>query len=64
MTEKKSWTVILEEDPDTGDLMMPLPVDALSQLGWDFGDTLVWEDLKDGSWSLKKKQDDSGTDAV
>jgi hypothetical protein len=63
MTEKKHWTITLEEDPVTGDLIMPLPTEALNQLGWDFGDTLVWEDLQNGSWSLKKK-DDNGSDSV
>lgn len=29
------WTVILEQDPETGELIMPIPTDALSQLGWD-----------------------------
>ena len=50
------WTIKLEEDPEhPGDLMMPLPPELLNQMGWDFGDTLVWEDLKDGTFSLKKK---------
>jgi len=35
-----SWTVTLEEDPETGELIMPLPPDLLNQVGWDFGDTL------------------------
>ena len=55
------WTIKLEEDPATGDLIMPLPTDLLSQMGWDFGDTLIWEDMQNGSWSLRKK--DAGTDA-
>ena len=53
------WTIKLEEDPETGDLIMPLPTDLLNQVGWDFGDTLIWEDLHNGSWSLRKA--DSGT---
>lgn len=48
------WTVILEEDPETKDLIMPIPPDLLNQMGWDFGDTLIWEDLKNGSIALKK----------
>lgn len=53
----KSWTVTLVEDPETGELVMPLPPDALSQVGWDFGDTLIWSDNDDGSWSLTKKEE-------
>lgn len=51
------WTVTLEQDPETGELVMPIPTDALNQLGWDFGDTLIWEDLHDGRWSLRRKTD-------
>ena len=54
-----NWTVKLETDPETGELIMPLTPDMLRQVGWDIGDTLIWEDLHDGRWSLKKK--DAGT---
>lgn len=53
---QQSWTVYIEEDPVTGDLMLPFPPDLLSQMGWDFGDTIEWEDHKDGSFSLTKKE--------
>lgn len=55
------WTVKLETDPETGDLIMPLTPDMLSQMGWDIGDTLLWEEMGNGSWSLRKQ--DSGTNA-
>ena len=58
------WTIKLEEDPETGDLIMPLPTDLLNQVGWDFGDTLIWEDLHNGSWSLRKKEDGTAGDAT
>ena len=51
-----NWTITLEEDPETGDLIMPFPPDMLSQVGWDFGDTLIWEDMGNGSWTLTKKE--------
>ena len=56
MTEQKHWTITLEEDPATGELIMPFPPDMLAQVGWDFGDTLIWEDMQNGSWTLKKKE--------
>jgi hypothetical protein len=62
MTDR--WVVKLEEDPATGDLIMPLPTDLLNQVGWDFGDTLIWEDMQDGRWSLKKKDDGTIGDAT
>jgi hypothetical protein len=49
------WTITLEEDPETGDLIMPFSPDMLAQVGWDFGDTLIWEDMGNGSWTLTKK---------
>jgi|NOAtaT_7_FD_contig_31_7289173_length_297_multi_5_in_0_out_0_1 hypothetical protein len=58
-----NWTIKLEEDPKTGDLIMPLPPDLLNQVGWDFGDTLIWEDMQNGSWSLRKKDDGTPTDS-
>jgi hypothetical protein len=56
MTEQR-YTVTLEEDPETGDLIMPIPPALLSQMGWDFGDTLIWDDQKDGTFTLRKKTD-------
>jgi|TARA_B110000259_G_C13858970_1_gene340019 hypothetical protein len=53
------WTVKLEEDPETGELVLPFPPDLLSQMGWDFGDTLIWDDNSDGTFSIKKKVDNT-----
>jgi hypothetical protein len=53
--EQKHWTVTLEEDPKTGDLILPFTPDMLAHVGWKEGDTLEWIDRKDGSWELKKK---------
>ncbi len=55
---KHSWTVILEEDPDTKDLILPLPEEFLKLQGWIEGDTLEWIDNKDGSWSIQKVKSD------
>jgi len=48
------WTVTVEEDPETGELILPLPVDMLVMQGWFDGDTLEWHDNEDGTWSLSK----------
>lgn len=48
----------LIEDPETGDLILPLTSDILNQVGWDTGDTLIWEELPSGSFSLRKKEED------
>jgi FkbM family methyltransferase len=53
---ENKWTVTLEEDPETGDLILPLPQDILDLQGWVEGDTLNWVDNKDGSWSIQKNK--------
>jgi len=50
-----SWTLTVEEDPETGDAILQFPPDLLEVAGWKEGDTLEWIDRGDGSWSLKKK---------
>jgi hypothetical protein len=50
----KTWTINLEEDPETGDLILPLNDDILEGTGWKTGDTIDWIDNKDGSWTMKK----------
>ncbi len=52
----KSYTVTLEEDPESGDLILPFPEDMLKEVGWKEGDTLDWKDNKDGTFSITKKE--------
>lgn len=54
--ENKTWSVYLETDPKTGDLILPLSDEMTAGLGWEVGDTLQWIDNKDGSWTIKKKR--------
>lgn len=52
-----TYTVTLDADPDhPGELVMPFPPELLNQMGWDFGDTLIWHDNNDGSFTLSKKE--------
>jgi hypothetical protein len=56
----KKYTITLEEDPETGDVVLPFPPEVLEELGWVEGDTLLWNVLEEnGSWSatLTKKKD-------
>lgn len=48
--------VTIEEDPETGELFLPLPEEILNILGVKIGDTLVWEIEEDGTTSIKKKE--------
>ena len=59
----KSWTITLQDDPETGDLIMPLSDEILESAGWSEGDTLEWIDNENGTWSLRKL-DATSTDTV
>jgi hypothetical protein len=56
--QNTKWTITLEEDPETGELILPFPEDFLDQVGWKEGDTLLWEDAGNGSWTLTKAKND------
>lgn len=50
-------TLQIVEDPQTGDLLLDLTEEVCNELGWTVGDTLVWEAQDNGSWTLRKKDD-------
>lgn len=54
MSEKVNFEVITHEDPETGDIILPLPPELLENLGWKEGDTLEWKETTDGTWLLSK----------
>ena len=51
--------VQLEQDAVTGELILPIPADLLSQMGWVEGTELFWIDNENGSYSLKEKKNES-----
>lgn len=54
----KTWIINLEEDPETGDLVMPLPQELLDIQGWTPGDVLEWDiEADSNSFTLKKKDE-------
>ena len=57
-TKDTRWIVELEEDPNTGELVMPIPLGLLAELGWQIGDTLEWNAGKDNaSFKLTRKNE-------
>jgi len=59
MSEYKSWVITLEEaDDGSGDLVLPFTDEILESVGWKTGDVIEWVDNKDGTWTLRKKEDD------
>jgi hypothetical protein len=53
-SEIEKMTLEVKEDPKTGDYYLAFPQDLLDRLGWQEGDTIVWTQLDDQSWSLNK----------
>ena len=51
------WTITLEEDPDTKELVLPFTDEILETVGWKSGDTIVWKNNNNGTWTLTKKID-------
>ena len=51
-----SYLVTLEEDSETGDLILPLPEKLMEETGWKTGDTLDWKDNGNGTFSMTKQK--------
>lgn len=49
----KKYSVILEEG-ENGELLLPIPEQLLKEMNWKEGDTLKFNDNKDGSFDLSK----------
>lgn len=60
MNEETTLTmhVVIEEDPETGELMLPIPIDILNQMGWDIDDELEFEDMMNGTFLMRKTETD------
>lgn len=59
MTNKSpefQFEVILAEDPDTGDLILPIPPELMSQMGWKEGDNLDFNQDDKGRWIISKAE--------
>jgi bifunctional DNA-binding transcriptional regulator/antitoxin component of YhaV-PrlF toxin-antitoxin module len=54
MADGKSYTIVLDYDNETGDVIMPLPDELMKEAGWNLGDDLEWIDNENGTYTLKK----------
>lgn len=54
----KSWIIEVQENGKTKELFIEFPQVCLDQVGWDEGDTLIWEELPNGNWSIRKKEEE------
>ena len=54
---ESSWKLDITEDPESGELILPLPADLLERAGWALSDTLVWHlDEVTQQCTITKKQ--------
>ena len=42
-----------------GELILQLDDELCKEMGWKVGDDLLWEQLDNGSWSLRKNENSS-----
>jgi hypothetical protein len=48
------YEVITQEDPDNGDLLLPIPQTLLDALGWKPGDSIDFTVDSEGRYILKR----------
>jgi len=57
---QNEWIVEVQQDGKTKELFIEFPPGSIDQVGWDVGDTVIWEELPNGGgYSLTKKEDGS-----
>lgn len=49
------YEVITQEDPETGDLFIPIPPEILKEMGWKEGTEVKFDVDKDGTIYVTKK---------
>jgi len=54
-TPEFTYEVITQEDPETGDLILPMPPELLREMGWVEGDELRFDLDDQGRWVISKK---------
>ena len=52
--EHVRYEVIVQEDPDSDDLLLPIPQTLLDQMGWKEGDEVEFGITENGDWFIKK----------
>lgn len=41
----ETYTVEIELDPKTGEMILPFPQELIDEMGWNVGDQLIWEEI-------------------
>lgn len=59
MAEQK-WTLNVETDPETGELILNFPDELLESLGWQEGDVLDWSiNEEDGTVTMVRVKEET-----
>jgi hypothetical protein len=60
-----TYTVKIELDPKTGEMILPFPKELIDAVGWNVGDQLIWEETTiledDGEYegfSIRRQSDE------
>ena len=48
--------LLIQKDPETGELYIELPKGTLAKLGWAEDDELEWIENPDGTWNVIKSE--------
>jgi hypothetical protein len=63
MTRYSFVRTIVEDPEHPGEMLLDLGDELCEQMGWKPGDTIVWKDNQDGTFTLKKAAaETNGTD--
>ena len=54
--QNKTWILEVEDDADTGDVVIAFPPEVLEAAGWQAGDVISWDIQDNGTAILTKKQ--------
>ena len=63
MSKNKQWTVAVDYDVSLDYHFIPVPEELVQELGWDVNDILIWVDNEDGSWTIKRKNNETDDDS-
>jgi hypothetical protein len=58
-TKRETSTIgnlVIQKDPETGELYLELPKETLKKLGWNEDDELQWIENPDGTWNVIKSE--------
>lgn len=53
---QRHWTAQVVQNPDDpGEWLLDLGEELCQQLGWQVGDTLIWQQEEEGRWLLTRQ---------